>query len=208
MLKRLLPQETSFFEFFDRQVEFVAQAVGELRGLLANAGNAELASRSIRNLEHQADAVTHACIAALHQTFITPFDRTHIHGLASALDDVLDYMNDAARRTFLYEVMPIPESASEIADLLSKSIETMSVAVRGLRDMKNHKQILECCNSMGALDSRGKQLYHEAVARLYKDETSPMRVMKLREIFEALKNALSACEDVAHLLEGIVLENA
>jgi uncharacterized protein Yka (UPF0111/DUF47 family) len=208
MLKRLLPQETSFFEFFDRQVDYMKQAADELRGVMANSGNAELGTRAIKNLEHQADGVTHACISALHQTFITPFDRNHIHSLAGGLDTVIDYIDETARRTFLYEIMPVPPAAGEIVSLLCKSIEAMSRAIHNLKDLKQQKEILDCCKTMNELDVRGKTIYAEAVARLYKEETSPIRVMKIREIFESLKNALSSCDEVAYLLEGIVLESA
>lgn len=208
MLSRLLPRTTDFYEFFELHAGLTVRAAILLRGATTRGADVRDAAVQIKQLEHAGDEATRRCLSALHGTFVTPMDRDAMHRLIVALDDVLDSVDDAARRLSLYEVHDPPEQVRELADVLTRATEAVERAVRGMRDLRASRAILDACVAIGALEDEGDTVYGNAVARLFRETRDPIQLLKLREIYEVLENAIDGCEDVANLAEGIVLEHA
>ena len=207
MLKKLMPRETSFFEFFERHAATTVRGCRELLDL-ANAGtDFQARARRIKDIEHEADSITHDCVEALHRTFITPIDRDQIHMLISRMDDIMDYVETVSDQCVLYNVAHMTEPAKQLAQVLLESTEHIEGAVKGLRDMKHAETISEHCIEVNRLENKGDSLLRQAVARLFDEEKDPIAIIKWKEIYENLEIATDRCEDVANIIEGIVLEN-
>lgn len=207
MLSRLLPRQTNFFDFFEQHVALTVEGARELGKLAEDGANVEDIARRIKDLEHKADEVTHVCMETLHKTFITPIDRNDIHRIASKLDDIIDLIDGAARQLSLFEITELPESAREATLVLVQATEAVERAVKGLRNMKNATTILGECVRINELENQADRIKAASVARLFREEVDAVFVLKWHEIYQALENVTDACEDVANVIEGIVLEN-
>jgi uncharacterized protein len=205
---RLLPREMSFFDFFERHAALTLEGAKAFRDLAAPGSDVPAAAKRIKEMEHQADTVTHQCVEALHKTFITPIERDDVHRLISRMDDILDYIEAAAERITLYDVTEMTPEMRELAQVLVKAIDKVGVALRGLRDMKHAEPILEACVDVNRLENEGDAILRIAVARLFREAKDPILIIKWKEIYENLESATDRCEDVANIVEGIVLENA
>ncbi|HEY7472588.1 MAG TPA: DUF47 family protein [Gemmatimonadota bacterium] len=208
MLKKLLPRETDFFEFFERHAATTVRGCRELLELATEGRDFEARARRIKDVEHEADSITHDCVEALHRTFITPLDRDQIHMLISRMDDIMDYVETVSDQCVLYNIDHMTPDARELAAVLLESTEQIEGAVKGLRDMKHASAILERCIDVNRLENKGDELLRRAVARLFDEEKDPVSIIKWKEIYENLESATDRCEDVANIIEGIVLENA
>ncbi len=205
---RLLPRETSFFSFFEKHAALTLEGAKAFRDLVAAGGAIPELAKRIKQIEHEADTVTHQCVEALHKTFITPIEREDVHRLISRLDDILDYVEAAAERIILYEIDELTPEVRELAQVLVKAAERLAVTLHGLRDMKHAEPILEACVDVNRLENEADAILRIAVARLFREEANPITVIKWKEIYEDLESASDRCEDVANIVEGIVLENA
>jgi predicted phosphate transport protein (TIGR00153 family) len=208
MLSRLLPRQVKFFDLFEQLAVLSVQSAQALSELSKNGASVEAVAGRIKDLEHEADKVTHTCLEMLHKTFITPIDRYDIHRLASKLDDIVDLIDGAARRVSLYEITTLPASAREATDVLVEATETVERAVKGLRNMKNAAAIISECVRIKELENQADRIKAVSVAQLFREETNAVAVIKWNEIYQALENVTDACEDVANVIEGIVLEHA
>jgi predicted phosphate transport protein (TIGR00153 family) len=174
--------------------------------MMRDGSNPERQAEEVKRVEHMGDEITHTVIERLHQTFITPMDRGDIHGLISAMDDVLDLIEASAERLWLYGMKTMEPEALEFVDVLEKTVEEMGSAVRGLRDLKDRPRLLAHCTEVNRLENVGDQLLRRAVARLFAESKDPIHVIKWKEIYEFLENAIDRCEDVANVIEGVALE--
>lgn len=163
---------------------------------------------AIKDAETQADSITHETIKRLHEQWITPFDRDDIHNLISRMDDVLDLIEAAAERLLLYRVTVAPPEALELAELLVKSCETLTRAIALLNDMSRASELLELCVEVNRLENAADSVHRRAMADLFTAGNDPLLVMKWRDLFDGLESATDRCEDVANILEGVVLEYA
>jgi uncharacterized protein Yka (UPF0111/DUF47 family) len=207
MFKRLLPRETGFFDFFEQNSKLSIEACRELDAIALNPG--ELVSRvnRIKEIEHEADDVTHKCIDAIHRTFITPIDRADIHRLIRRLDDIIDSVDSAASRMMLYEMTDLrPELKQFTAALVIASTE-IDGAIRNLRRLRKGGDAIEkCCIAVYEAENQGDQILRAALVRLFKEEKEPVLVIKWKEVFERLEKATDRCEEVANIVQGIVIE--
>ena len=162
----------------------------------------------IKAAESAADGITHETIRRLHETWITPFDRYDIHGLITRMDDVLDMIEAAAERVVLFQVTSAPPEAASLALLLARSCEVLARAVALLDSMKRSPELLQLCVEVNGLENEADGLHRRAIAELFSAGNDPMRVMKWRDILDNLESATDRCEDVANILEGVVLEYA
>jgi uncharacterized protein len=208
MLSRLLPRQTNFFDFFERHAALSVEGARELGKLVESGVRVEDVAKRIKELEHEADEITHDCMETLHKTFITPIDRNDIHRIASKLDDIIDLIDGAARQLSLFEIRELPESAREATVVLVQATEAVERAVKGLRNMRNATTILGECVRINELENQADRIKAASVARLFREERDPIVVLKWHEIYQALENVTDACEDVANVIEGIVLEHA
>ena len=208
MLGRFMPKEENFFELFNQHAALCVQGSQDLYQLMSDLPNGAEHSRAIQSSEKKADKITHETIDLLHKTFITPLDRDEIHKLITTMDDILDLMEDVAEVINLYDVTQVTAEAVELALICVACCERVSAAVGKLHDMKNAKDILRISTEIDMLESDADRVMRAAISQLFRDENDFKRLMKLKAVYELLETITDKCEDVANILEGIVLENA
>jgi uncharacterized protein len=203
---RLLPREDKFFEYFLKQANFICQASALLvEG--AAAGNSHLASAAhqIRAIEEQADTVIHEVYSHLNSTFITPLDPEDIHSLSSHLDDVIDGIEDSAHRMLAYKIEPIPSTVVELCRLVQGCGTAIQSAFEALA---KGKPLMNHCIEVNRLEEAADQLGRNAVADLFQNEKDPIRIIKLKEVYEFLEQTTDYCEDVADALQNVKVKNS
>ena len=203
---KLLPREDKFFEFFLQQANFICQAA-DLLVEGAAAGNAHLASAAhqIRAIEEQADTVIHEIYSHLNSTFITPLDPEDIHSLSSHLDDVIDGIEDSVHRMLAYKIEPIPSTVVELCHLVRSCGVALQAAFEALA---KGKPLMSHCIEVNRLEEAADQLGRAAVTDLFQNEKDPIRVIKLKEVYEFLEQTTDYCEDVAYALQNVKVKNS
>jgi uncharacterized protein Yka (UPF0111/DUF47 family) len=207
-LEKLMPRSDDFFDDFERLATATVEGTRLFRAMLEDFTDVAQKVQGIKDVEHKGDDITHGAFERLHKQFITPFDRSEIYRLLSRIDDVLDLTEAASERIGLYEVDVVLPDARELASVLVAAAETMQQAVRGLRDVKNPAQILEACKQVNVYENQGDTLIRRAIAQLFKSGRDPLFVMKWKEILDLIEDAIDRTEDVANVIEGVVLEHA
>jgi predicted phosphate transport protein (TIGR00153 family) len=204
---RLIPRETKFFDMFTEIATNVVEGAQALNDLLQNYDYEQMpaALEKIKEIEHRGDDMTHRLLVKLNQTFITPFDREDIHLLASSLDDVLDFVYSASDRLLNYKITQPSPSARVLAGIILKQTEELKKAVALLN---KNGQLLEHCVEVNRLENEADQVSREAIGRLFDGEHDPITLIKLKELLEILEEASDKAEDVANVLETVVLKNA
>jgi uncharacterized protein Yka (UPF0111/DUF47 family) len=203
-----MPKSDEFFDDFEKLAATTVEGTRLLKALLDDFTDVPRKVQAIKEVEHRGDDITHRAFERLHKNFITPFDRPEIHRLLSRIDDVLDLADAASERIGLYDVGTVLPEARDLAAVLVSAAETMQLAVRGLRDVKNPAQVLEACKQVNVYENQGDTLLRRAVANLFKSGQDPLFVMKWKEILDLMENAIDRSEDVANVIEGVVLEHA
>jgi predicted phosphate transport protein (TIGR00153 family) len=163
---------------------------------------------NIETIEKRGDRITHSAIELLHKTFITPIDRDDIHKLITRMDDILDMMEDAAQSIYLYDVRSVTLDAKRLADICVGCAEQVKEAVSLLSNMENAGKILAVCAEIDKLESEADHVMRSAMAKLFRDEPDVRQVIKLRAIYELLEGVTDRCEDVANIIESIVIDNS
>ncbi len=208
MLSRLLPKKTEFFGLFSKHAALCAEGAELLRELLRDPRNAEAGYQRIHAVEHQADRVCQETMEMLHSSFITPIDRSDIHLLSSRIDDIMDHIEATAQRIWLYEIeQPTPEML-EMSENVVRATEAMKAAVDGLGGGVAPGKIRELCANVKAVEKANDRVLRRATARLFKEELDARALIKWKEIYEDVEGAIDRCEDVANVVEGVVLENS
>jgi uncharacterized protein len=208
---RLMPREGRFFALFDQHADFVVRGSVELVELLRHFGNnGDRAARVARilELEHSADRVTRETVSLLHQTFVTPLDRDDIHRLISRMDDVLDLIQDVTEALQLYDIQSLTPEAVQLAELLMECCTRMQQAVKQLGKLEDSAYILKLCNEIDSLESQADTVMRTAISKLFREESDVRQLIKLETVYQLLEAATDQCEDVANLIEGVVLEHA
>ncbi len=208
MFGRFLPRETSFYDFFEQHAGLTIEGTKEFLSMVTTGANIAAKCRRISDIEHETDTITHRCVEALHKTFITPIDRDSIHRLITRMDDVMDYVEAAAERIELYELTVMTGDVRDLADVLHRSALQVEQCVRGLRTLKEPQATLKLCIDINRLENEADAILRRSVARLFKEEKDPIVVIKWKEVYENLENASDRCEDVANIIEGVILEHA
>lgn len=200
----LIPRETRFFDCFERQSGYIAEAAALLHDLVHGFTEPESKVRAMKDLEHRGDQVTHEMFRLLNTTFLTPLDREDIHALASRLDDVLDYIDAAAADLVVYRVGQPTSECRAFADVIVDTVAATDRAVRCLRTLDHgfHAHAVE----VNRLENRADQLLRSSLAALFQEATNPIDVLKWKEIYETLEGVTDRCEDVANVIEGIILK--
>jgi predicted phosphate transport protein (TIGR00153 family) len=208
MFGALLPKKSEFFDLFAKHAALSVDGAKLLQNLLENLTNVEEQSRRIKAVEHDADTIAHQTLELLHKSFITPIERGDIHRIVSRLDDILDYIEAASQRIWLYEITQATPESKEMARVLVRSTEAVKITVESLRNLKDAARIRNACIEINRLENECDTLLRLAVARLFKEERDPLMVIKWKEIYDNMEDATDRCEDVANVIEGVVLENA
>lgn len=208
MFGRLMPTEGKFFDLFNQHADFCVKGAKEMVGLMTNFDDLDLRVHAIEGIEREADKVTYATIALLHKSFITPIDRDDIHKLITRMDDILDLMEDAAQTVSLYDLKAVTPEAKRLAELCLACAEKVKAAVALLHNMDNSRQILAICEEIDRLESDADHVLRAALSKLFRDEPDVRNLIKLKAIYEILEMVTDRCEDVANIIEGIIVENA
>ena len=204
---RLIPKEAAFFDLFERAAGNAHACTGALVEFLERFDDLEGRARRIKELEHVGDELTHETIERLNRTFITPIDREDIHELVCRIDDILDLVDTAVDRIVLFKIdEPIGE-AKELARCLERATALILEMVPVLRNMKDADAVRRKVREVHRLESEADRVEHRALARLFDENHDPMFVIKWKNIVEILEAATDRCEDVANVVEGIVLKN-
>jgi len=212
MFSRLMPQEGKFFDLFNAHAELIAQGGKELGALVDELvdgrGDVALRSKAIDEIENRADKITHETIALLHTTFNTPLDRDEIHKLITRMDDILDLTQDVGQSMYLYDVRKLTQEACHLSDICVSCCERVKSAVLMLNNMDNGPAILKTCDEIDRLESDADRAMRTGMAKLFREEQDVRELIKLKAMYELLETITDACEDVANIIEGIVLENS
>jgi predicted phosphate transport protein (TIGR00153 family) len=200
-----IPREHRFYDLFEQQAATIVRAAGLLERALTDVADLASCQREIKNLENQGDEITHEIVLTLNQTFVTPFDHEDIYALASGLDDILDYIEEVADTANLYGITDIPQPARELANLLAQAVAELDQAIGTL---ESGKEIEEHSAEVHRLEDVGDSTSRRAIAELFRNQHPPLEVIKLKDLYGLLEDALDRCETVANLLEGIATKNA
>jgi uncharacterized protein len=202
-----LTRDKVFWEAFTSHAQCTVRACGLLIEMLEHPDRSEMLGAEINDLEHAGDKLTHDTVLALHQTWITPLDREEIHALITKLDDVLDFLEAASDRISLYKIKSVRPEAVELAKILQLSCIEIQKAVGLLQNIKDVKPILDSCMHINRHEHDADQIFRRGLASLFNGGTDPLEVMKWRDILESIETATDRAEDVANIIEGIVLEH-
>ncbi|MEO7954126.1 MAG: DUF47 domain-containing protein [Polaromonas sp.] len=211
---KLLPREGNFFEMFNQHADRIVEAAHAFSKLVANYADVEKReayNREVDNAERAADRITQEVNRALHKTFITPIDRDQIHQLINTMDDVADLIQDSAETMALYDVRHMTEDILRLTDLSVKCCERLkdAVALIGkVRDAATAEATLKTCEEIDKLESDADRVMRSAMSRLFREEPDVRELIKLKAVYELLETITDKCEDVANVIEGIVLENS
>ena len=211
---KLLPREGNFFEMFDQHAERIVEAARAFAKLVANYDDPHLRqqyNRDVDNAERAADRVTHDVNRLIHSTFITPIDRDQIHTLINTMDDVCDLIQDSAETMALYDVRKVNDEITRLTDLSVKCCERVKDAVAmisKLADPAVAEAALKTCEEIDRLESDADRVMRSAMSKLFREEPDVREVIKMKAIYELLETITDKCEDVANVIEGIILENS
>jgi uncharacterized protein len=205
---RLLPHDASFFAHFEHQGKKTVEGCRAFLEMVEHPTDLESRAERVKQIEHECDEITHAVVEGLHKTFITPIDRGDIYALITKMDDIMDFVEAAADRVALYEIPVMTKEVGDLARCLVSSAEHVLGAVSSIRDLGKPNGILQHCIEINRLENVADNILRSALARLFKEEKDPIAVIKWKEIYETLESATDRCEDVANIIEGVVLENS
>jgi uncharacterized protein len=211
---KLLPREGNFFELFNEHGQHIAEGARAFMAMVAEYGNVEQRERraaEVGDAERAADKITAEVHRLLHRTFITPLDRDQIHRLINAMDDVLDLLQDSSEVMSLYDLQYLSEDVvrlSEISVRCCERVQHVLTLLPRLKDAKVAESVLKTCEEIDQLESDADRVMRSAMSRLFREEPDTRQLIKLKAVYEHLESISDRCEDVANLVEGIVLENS
>jgi len=211
---KLLPREGNFFDMFNQHAARIVEAAHAFAKLVANYSDPALREQYMRQVdeaERAADRVTHDVNRLIHKTFITPIDRDQIHTLINTMDDVADLLQDSSETMSLYDVRTVNEEIVRLTDLSVRCCERVKEAVAligALADAATAEAALKTCEEIDRLESDADRVMRAAMSRLFREEPDVREVIKLKAIYELLETITDKCEDVANVIEGIILEHS
>lgn len=205
-----VPKDKKFFPLF----ESASSNLIDISSALVEAVNTtDIEKRKeiikkIEDLEHRGDEITHEIFIELSKNFITPFDREDIHALASAIDDVADYVHGSANRMYLYNLTNITDPIRKLADLVAQGCKDIDKACRELKDLKNIRNVTDSCVRINSMENQADYIFDMAVADLFANEKDAIELIKMKEVLSALETATDKCEDAANVMESIIVKHA
>ncbi len=203
----ILPRDKHFFNMLENESKNVLDGSIAFLDMLKNYENIKEKQQTIKDIEHQGDDFVHEIFEELNKAFITPIDHEDISALASAFDDVLDYIDGTATRLVLYDIKKPEENMIKLAEVLVRQTTELNIAISSLRNIKNPKEIEKKCIEVNRLENIADDIYKMSVAELFK-RTDAIEIMKLKEVYERLEFATDKCEDAANVISDIVVKNS
>lgn len=204
----LIPKEESFFIYFDEAAVNLVKGAKAVEDLVLNHTDVQRKVDQIKEIEHAGDSITHKTFDRLNRTFVTPIDREDIHALISGLDDVLDLIDMAASLFAVYKIPATTEHIREMSKILVKACEALQKAVSELRNPKKSQEIMALCREVRTLEKQGDAVIRQAMHNLFEKEKDAIQIIKWKEVYEDMENALDSAQDVANIIEGIILKTS
>lgn len=201
---RLIPRDEQFFRMFAEISRLLRESASKLCLLFAEPARTAEHVAAIKDLEHQADNLTHDILVRIDRTFVTPIDREDIHLLASRLDDVIDLLDGTARRAQMFHITETREPAQRLAGVLERAAAAIEA---GVAVIQKPRELVQHTRDLKRLEEEGDTIYHEAVGQLFAGTPDPIEVIKWKELYDKLEDAIDQCDDVANVLESIALKN-
>ncbi|OGW81854.1 MAG: hypothetical protein A2Z83_08410 [Omnitrophica bacterium GWA2_52_8] len=207
--KSFLPQTFDFFNLFDKHADIAVEAAEQFAQLMKDFNVDAKEVHTMKDLEHQGDQVSFQVMDQLNKTFITPFDREDIHALSKKLDDIIDMIYTITNRLRVYNVLTTDRNLAEFARVIEMAVKGVALAVKGLRDSKNYKEVLRACAEVNGLETLSDKMRDDMLVELFaKYAPDPISVIKWKEIYQEVETVLDVCEDVVHIVESIVVKQA
>ena len=204
---RFIPKEEKFFDLFEELAAKIEEGVKLFLAMVEKYEYSDENIARLKQIEHEADSITHKTYEKMHKTFLTPLDREDIYALVNKMDSVIDMIEASAMRLNLYKVKRPSEAIISLARILDKAVQKIKIIVHGMRDMKNARMILDACVEVNTLENDGDVVLRTTIAELFDKEKDVFELIKWKEIYERLEEAIDVCEDVSNIAEGIVLKN-
>lgn len=208
MAFNLIPKEEKFFELFEAQAAHNVAAAKVFRELALKWTRETAPFDRLREIEHEADMTCHEIYDKLNRTFVTPFDREDIRELAGELDTVVDLIEAVGRRMYLYQIDHATDDLVRLTDILWQCTETLRKAVAEMKTPEKSRRVMDYCIEVNRLENAGDQALGVAIGKLFQGKPDPLEVMKWKEIYDTIEQAIDKCEDVAHTLETILVKQA
>lgn len=206
-MKRFIRREERFYDLFEVLADRIVEGGRLFEEIVNNYEHSEQKLSKLKEIEHEADTITHDIYHTLHHTFITPLDREDIYSLAGTMDTVLDLIESAAVRMYLYRIRGTTRELSELARILNESIGEIRKIVYSVRNKRDARMILRACVVINTLENEADQVLRTAMMRLFENEKDPIELIKMKEIIQTTETATDICEDVSNIIEGIILKH-
>ncbi len=205
---RLFPKEENFFELFDELADKIEEGSKLFLEMVRSRDYSDVKVAKLKEIEHEADGITHKTYEKMHKTFLTPIDREDIYALVNKMDSIMDVIEATAVRVYLYKVKKTADEIIKQAEILNESIIKLKSIIHAMRDMKNSEMILAGCVEINTLENAGDVTLRSIMAALFEKEKDAIELIKWKDIFQLLEEAIDVCEDVSNIVEGIVLKHA
>lgn len=205
----LLPKDGNFFDLFDKQVDYAVEAASNFAKLVSDLKVTDEEVEVMKDIEHRGDQISHQILEQLNKTFITPFDREDIHALAKELDDIIDMLYTITKRLRVYKILTSNRNLTEFARVIEMSVKGVAQAIKGLRNMKNSKDILKSCVEVNSLENLGDKMRDDMLEDLFAQYSKdPIAVIQWKDIYQDAETVLDVCEDAVHVIESIIVKQA
>ena len=209
LIQTLLPHDARFFSFFDESARILIKATDTMTKIPGLTREQRIdAAREINELENQGDDITHKIFTELNSTFVTPFDREDIHAIASSMDDVLDTIYGTSSRMVLYKIEKCPPEIQQLTDVLHKAAVELQRGIALLSDLRRSEDIQKVIRAVNEYETEADDIFEQGLANLFEEEKDAIQIMKMKEIFVTLETATDKCDDVANVLETILIKHA
>ena len=208
MFSKFFPSNFNFFKLFEKQVSCAVDAARFFKEVVSMDSVNEDTLSKMGAIEHQADEVAHTIIEQLNKTFITPIDREDIHALTTRLDDVVDMLNTIVSRMRIYNITGVDKNLVEFAGVIEESVQAVARAIGGLRNIKNVKVVFDACVEVNRLENVGDSMRDRMLMELFENRKDPIAVIKWKDIYQDAETVLDVCEDVANIVESIMVKQA
>ncbi len=205
---RLFPKEENFFEYFEELADKISEGGQLFMEMTQKKDYSEVIVTKLKQIEHEADSITHKTYERMHKTFLTPIDREDIYALVNKMDSIMDVIEATAIRIHLYKVKKPSNEIIIQARILNEAIKKVKSIVHSLRNMKNSEMILKGCVEINTLENEGDVALRTIMADLFAQEKDAIELVKWKDIYQLLEEAIDVCEDVSNIVEGIVLKHA
>jgi len=208
MFSKFFPRDFNFFELFEKQISCAVDAARFFKKVVSQGCVNEDSLSKMSAIEHQADDVAHTIIEQLNKTFITPIDREDIHALAMEIDDIVDMINTIVNRMRIYNITGVDKNLQEFAVVIEQSVQAVARAIGGLRNIKNVKVVFDACVEVNRLENVGDAMRDKVLMELFATVKDPIAVIKWKDIYVDAETVLDVCEDVANVVDSIMVKQA